>query len=134
MLMFLDLEASSLSTRSWPIEIGLAWIGNDGSIASEGRLIRPDPSWSVDDWAEDSAAVHGITLSELAEAEPAAEVAAWAQQRIGSAALLSDAPQFDAYWLDRLISSAGLPQPDLRDLDTAAAFAFSGILLRRRGR
>ena len=30
MLMFLDIEASSLSARSWPVEIGLAWIEGDG--------------------------------------------------------------------------------------------------------
>lgn len=49
MLMFLDFEASSLSSRSWPIEIGLAWFGHDGAIMSEGRLIRPDPSWPMED-------------------------------------------------------------------------------------
>lgn len=41
MLVFIDFEASSLDSDSWPIEIGLSWIEPDGSVTSFGKLIRP---------------------------------------------------------------------------------------------
>ncbi len=59
----LDFEASSLSQKSWPIEIGLAWL-DGGEVQTWSTLIRPEQDWNLSDWAPQSAAVHGITLEE----------------------------------------------------------------------
>jgi DNA polymerase III subunit epsilon len=67
-LIFLDLEASSLSSQSYPIEIGCAWIEND-RVVQVSDLIRPDLSWPPD-WSRESEAVHGILLDALEHAEP----------------------------------------------------------------
>ncbi|QPH55658.1 hypothetical protein [Pontivivens ytuae] len=134
MLLFIDFEASSLSDRSWPIEIGFAWIGVDEAVHSTGRLIRPDPSWDEADWSPASAAVHGIPRPALAIAMPAAEVADWAREMIGEAVLLSDAPTFDQRWLDRLLAAGGISEgPKIHDLDAAAADTFSARSLDEEG-
>ncbi|QPH53962.1 hypothetical protein [Pontivivens ytuae] len=134
MPLFIDFEASSLSVRSWPIEIGFAWIGRNGSVASTGWLIQPDPSWDEADWSPASAAVHGIPRPALEAAVPAAEVAAWAREVIGDAVLLSDAPTFDQRWLDRLLAAGGIGEgPKIHDLDAAAADAFSARSLDDEG-
>ena len=126
MLTFIDFEASSLSPDSWPIEIGLAWIEPSGAINATSRLIRPDPSWPETAWSPQSAAIHRISRSALEEADPAADVARWAIDTIGDAHLISDAPEFDQHWLDRLLAT--LPSaPALRilDFDNAAWTAFT---------
>ena len=51
------------------------------------------------------------------------------QGKIGTAVLVSDAPEFDAVWLGRLMSTAGLPTPILRDLDAVAAIVFAGDVM-----
>ncbi len=129
MLMFLDFEASSLSDRSWSIEIGLAWLDADGLVASVGRLIRPDAAWAMEDGAEDSAIVHGIARADLDAASPATEVAVWAKQIIGTFVLVSDAQRYDQAWLARLMATAGLDAPEVADLDAVAARAFTGTTM-----
>jgi hypothetical protein len=57
---FLDFEASSLSNRSHPIEIGCAWI-EDGRVVQYASLLRPHPTWAPD-WSAESAAVHRVTI------------------------------------------------------------------------
>jgi DNA polymerase III subunit epsilon len=104
-MMFIDFEASSLSDESWPIEIGLAWFDENQKIRSAARLIRPDPSWDRDDWADKSAEIHKIPFSELKKAEPARDVARWAAQHIGFNRLFSDAPSFDGFWMRRLMDT-----------------------------
>jgi DNA polymerase III epsilon subunit-like protein len=54
-LAFLDFEASSISNKSYPIEVG--WVFEDGS--GEDFLIRPEQSWT--DWSANAQAIHGIT-------------------------------------------------------------------------
>jgi len=57
---FVDVEASSLGPRGYPIEVGL--ITRDGSMYC--TLILPPPDWSGRDdvaWDADAERVHGIT-------------------------------------------------------------------------
>ena len=119
--VFIDFEASSLSSKSWPIEIGLAWF--EGSkVRSDSRLIRPRAFWEPADWDPESEAVHGIALSELhANGFDADAVAEWFGAHVGDAELLSDAPEFDQYWLDTLLGSAG---PQIKDFEWTAWDAF----------
>jgi hypothetical protein len=53
MKVFLDFEASSLSDRSYPVEV--AWVFQDGR--SESHLIRPATEWT--DWDDEAEAIHG---------------------------------------------------------------------------
>lgn len=100
-LTFLDFEASSLSRRSYPIEIGCAWIEAD-RVVHIAELIRPDPSWPPD-WSAESAAVHGIGPEALAIAEPAVSVARRFAALLAGRTIVSDAPEFDGRWLGRLL-------------------------------
>ncbi|MBJ3764614.1 hypothetical protein ILP92_17920 [Maribius pontilimi] len=88
---FLDFEASSLASNSWPVEIGIARVV-DGAVVTESQLIKPHPSWEEAAWSSESAEVHGLSRSILdAEGLEASEVAKWFKERnIGLA--ISDAP------------------------------------------
>ncbi len=118
---FIDFEASSLSQHSWPIEVGLAWL-EVGRVVVESRLIRPRPEWPESDWDPASEAVHKISRSELKGAESADDVVDWLIKAIGRRVLVSDAPEFDQHWMDRLL---GEPGPKIHDFDMAVWQAFS---------
>ena len=123
-LLFIDFEASSLDKASWPIEIGFAWLDGD-EIRSAAKLIRPEPNWSPSAWSRASAAIHKIPREALDDADTAADVAHWAIDLIGELTLISDAPAFDQYWLDRLLETApGLPRPEILGFDAAAGHRF----------
>lgn len=122
--IFIDFEASSLDPNSWPIEIGLAWI-EGAAVQSTSRLIRPEQTWPASAWSRASAAVHGIRRRDLDQGNPAIEVARWAVAQIGNRFPISDAPEFDQRWFDRLLDlDPLLDRPTLRDFDLEAAAAF----------
>ena len=129
-LIFLDFEASSMSPDSWPIEVGAAWIEADGTIASGGHLIRPDPAWPLDDWSEVSADVHGMALADLEDAPSALDVALWVRDTAAGGALVSDAPNYDWLWLDRLMEVAELGAPQIHGFHDLAKRAFDMAGLR----
>jgi DNA polymerase III epsilon subunit-like protein len=125
--VFLDVEASSLSKKSHPIEIGCAWI-EDGCVLQCASLIRPHPTWAPD-WSAESAAVHGIDRGALDDAEPTENVARRFSVLLAGRTIVSDAPEFDGPWLGRLLSL--LPDPPsvrLVDID-----AFLHLALSREG-
>lgn len=127
--MFIDFEASGLGRDSWPIEIGISWIA-DNSVCVEASLIRPEADWPISSWSAESAVVHGIALAALAAAPLAETVAARFTGLMSGALVLSDAPEYDQRWLDRLLST--LPTPPgitLRDFDAAAHGVFTGPAL-----
>ena len=116
-MIFIDFEASGLGQHSWPIEVGLARVEGP-EVCVEARLIRPAQDWDLAEWSPESAQVHGITLEELARAEPAEDVARWVAGRIEEQLLISDAPEFDGHWMARLLAAApGLSVPRLVDFD-----------------
>ena len=122
---FIDFEASSLAPNGWPIEVGVAWRKN-GTIAVESKLIRPEPSWSMDDWHSESEAVHGIPRADLDNAEPAEDVAIWLREKLQGKLVVCDAPEFDQRWLDRLMQTiGGAPEIKIDDFDRVAWWAFS---------
>jgi len=104
---FIDFEASSLSSDSWPIEIGLAWIDEKGKLRSNSRLIKPHPQWPESAWSNASEAVHGIRREELDTAEEAQDVAIWLAGQLAGKRILSDAAEFDGRWLCRLMATIG---------------------------
>lgn len=109
MLVFLDFEASSLSKRSYPIEVG--WVFEDGR--PEAHLIRPAPEWT--DWDPQAQAIHGIGREELAaHGTPHLAVADRMMEVLGGHDLLASAPSWDGKWLSTLLRAAGLPRHSLR--------------------
>jgi len=113
MIAFLDFEASSLSERSYPIEV--AWVFEDGS--SEAHLIRPAPKW--EEWDPDAEAIHGIPRAELLrDGQPHAEVAQRMVEVLTGHQLHVSAPSWDGKWLSALLRAADLPRHALRLRDT----------------
>ena len=125
----LDFEASSLSVQSWPIEIGLSWIER-GAVQTWHSLIRPATDWDLADWSPQSAAVHGIPLSDLEAAPSASSVAREFLNILEGRQLVSDAPEFEARWLSRLLGAIGENQiPLIEDFDSVSFAMFSNYAL-----
>ena len=125
----LDFEASSLSREGWPIEVGLSWIAS-GRVQTWSSLIRPDPAWSLDDWSPQSAQVHGIPITDLENAPPAAEVAKALINVLGGRRLVSDAAEFESRWLGRLHRTAGRTEVlSIEDFDGVSFAMFEGYAL-----
>ena len=125
----LDFEASSLSPASWPIEIGLSWLDDD-RVQTWSSLILPAPTWDLDDWSTQSAAVHGIPFSELADAPSPTEVAETLLNVLGHRRLVSDAAEFEARWLARLMEAAGRSDvPNIEDFDAVSFTVYHGYAL-----
>jgi hypothetical protein len=108
--IFIDLEASSLGSASFPTEIGWAWLDSSTGIVSSGsRLIRPTGSWVLysSAWSAASERLTGITRAML-EREGVSPDEAMRQliEVIGVRQPLSDAPGFDEYWLAMLAEAA----------------------------
>lgn len=111
--VFIDFKVSSLSSNSWPFEVGISWLDGQRVIV-ERKLIRPRPEWVEDDWHLISEAVHGISRAELNSAESADDVSDWLLKTVAGRALVSDAPELDQLWLDRLLGKTG---PQVEDFD-----------------
>ncbi|MEC3950171.1 3'-5' exonuclease [Sphingobium sp. HWE2-09] len=125
MLVFLDFEASSLSKRSYPIEVG--WVFEDGQ--AEAYLIRPAPDWT--DWDGEAEAIHHIARERLLEeGTPHDVVATHMVEALDGRDLLASAPSWDGKWLSALLRAAGLPRHRLRlrDSDDAMRETAESIL------
>ena len=104
--IFIDFEASSLSGKSYPIEV--AWSDQEGQI--ESWLINPNlypDTWT--DWDPNSQQIHGLSREYLAEhGKPPLIVAERMNQHLQDQILYSDAPDYDGFWLRRLFEAAGI--------------------------
>lgn len=98
---FIDLEASGLGDKSWPIEVGWGFVeGNPRAM-----LIRPHETWRRSEWDPDAEALHGISVAELERdgAEPR-DVCRILNTALGGSTVYSDALDWDGFWLYRLYS------------------------------
>lgn len=110
-LYFLDIEASSLNSGSFPIEI--AWV--DAAGQGESYLIIPQADWT--DWSTASQNLHGISRDQLCrEGRPASVVANRVWEVLHNAVICSDNPAFDYHWLSMLLAVSGLEALPLADL------------------
>ncbi|RVO82511.1 3'-5' exonuclease family protein [Sinorhizobium medicae] len=117
MIVFLDFEASSLSKKSFPIEV--AWVFQDGR--SRSYLIRPASDWI--DWSAAAEEVHGISRDLLrAEGLPVGFVAEGMIRELAGHQLYASAPSWDGKWLSVLLRAAGLPRHALRLAKSDEAF------------
>ncbi len=106
-IAFIDLEASGLSARSWPIEVGWCFVAG----APEARLIRPAEQWSLDDWSRDAEALHGVAHKTLLKegGEPK-QVCEALNAALADKTVYSDAPDWDGFWLYRLFQAGQVRQ------------------------
>ncbi|MBS9719524.1 transcriptional regulator [Tianweitania sp. BSSL-BM11] len=109
MIVFLDFEASSLSKKSYPIEV--AWVTESGEAFTS--LLRPIRDWT--DWSADAEQIHGLSRERLRdEGQPANEVAHLMVKALKGHDLYASAPSWDGKWLSVLLRAAGLPRHALR--------------------
>lgn len=103
--VFVDCEASSLANDSYPIEI--AWNNPDGSIESYLINIYHYPD-NYDDWSKEAQSLHGLTKQYLSEKGKEPEfIVERMDQKLKGKILLSDAPDWDEFWIRRLYESVG---------------------------
>jgi hypothetical protein len=99
--IFIDLEASSLSSASYPIEI--AWNTPDGTI--EAYLISPAriPHWT--DWSEKAEQLHGISRAALrTSGKPPSWICRRMNHQLAGTVVYSDDPEYDQMWLATLFA------------------------------
>lgn len=100
--VFLDFEASSLASASYPIEV--AWSLPDGII--ESHLISPAGIERWNDWSAQAERLHGISRAQLlAEGESPAWVCRRLNERLAGRVVYTDAPEYDRAWLDELFAA-----------------------------
>lgn len=104
-LICIDLEASGLAAESYPIEI--AWKNADtGEIDS--FLINPDSASSWTYWDEHAEEMHGLDRRDLVEQGVDVQTACQRlNQKLADKVVVSDAPEFDYFWISRLFKTAG---------------------------
>ena len=105
-VLFIDIEASGLSSASFPIEIG--WVLDD-EAEPKSFFVRPHATWDFDTgWSARSAALHGITPALLeAEGLSVDEACTRLDEVTHGRLVVSDAPRHDDWWLGRLYAAAG---------------------------
>jgi len=108
---FLDFEASSLHTGSYPIQV--AW--NIGEEYTE-YLIRPHKSWT--DWDYNAQNIHGIAQNDLLTyGKDAKSIALVMNEALREQLVLSDNPAYEKYWRDRLFAQYDIhPEFEFADI------------------
>lgn len=109
--LFMDFEASGLSSESYPIQV--AWSATDGSV-TECWFIEPEPTygWALEEaWDASAERVHGIPFTTLLEqGKPAAMIAARMNEQLDGQTVYVDGGAFDRVWCEQLFAAAGLEQ------------------------
>lgn len=104
---YIDLEASGLGDRSWPIEVGWAV----GYADPHARLIRPFSDWPMSAWDPKAEALHGISVEMLqTQGDDPVSVCKQLNNALAGHKVYSDAPDWDGYWLYRLHAAAQMKQ------------------------
>jgi len=106
MPVFLDFEASSLASGSYPIEV--AWGSSEDSI--ESHLISPAGIVTWTDWSMAAQQLHGLTREQLlSEGQQPIWVARRMNEQLKGQIVYTDNPDYDGFWLEQLFKrSAGL--------------------------
>ncbi|MDO6565106.1 hypothetical protein Q4488_17150 [Amphritea sp. 1_MG-2023] len=103
-LICLDLEASGLGPRSYPIEV--AWKSTAGK--SDNFLINPDSVSGWDFWDEYAEELHNLCRTEVCRKGVSADAACTRlNEQLAGQDVLSDAWEFDDFWLTRLFEATG---------------------------
>lgn len=104
-LAFIDLEASGLHARSWPVEVG--WVFADGDPIS--YLVRPQDDWLKEGWDDSAEQLHGLSKDFLMrEGSDPVVICTRLNEALGEVDVYSDAPDWDSFWLYRLYRAANM--------------------------
>lgn len=111
-IITLDIEASGLSSNSYPIEIGVVLTDN----SSWCNLIKPAKSWSY--WSQEAQKIHQITQDNLAQhGKDIRAIAESLNELLKGQIVYSDCWVLDDQWLRKLYAEARLfPSFRLRDI------------------
>jgi len=105
-VVYVDLEASGLGAESYPIEV--AWKCPETG-RSDNFFINPDSVSGWRYWDEFAEELHGIDREQLVREGLSVEDAC---ERLNTAldgvTLISDAPEFDSFWVRRLFAASGM--------------------------
>lgn len=104
----IDVEASGLDSRSYPIEVGV--------VLGDGRtydaLIKPQRGWRY--WCKEAENLHGLSREKLArDGKEAAEVCRELNRFCAGGTVYSDCWVIDTPWLTKLFAVSGV-QPTFR--------------------
>lgn len=100
----IDLEASGLDRKSYPIEVGIT----NGTISAQW-LISPEKNWTF--WCEKAAKIHNIPRQLLlSEGLPIKQVCHELNEILDQSTVYSDAQEWDSFWLQVLFNAANTPQ------------------------
>jgi len=98
---FIDFEASSLRSASYPIEV--AW--NDPTGAIEAHLISPAGIERWTDWSVEAEQFHGITRATLlTDGKPPSWICRRMNHQFAGTVVYSDDPEYDQMWLATLFA------------------------------
>ena len=101
--LFIDFEASSLNSNSYPIEV--AWSLEDGSI--ESHLINPYAIKEWRDWDPVAQSIHGLSKQRLwQEGKDPKWLAQRMNEVLADKVLLTNAYEFDLDWCETLFKAA----------------------------
>lgn len=101
----IDIEASGLGARSYPIEVGIV-LANGLTYDS---LIKPEKHWTH--WDQEAESIHGISREDLFEfGRDIATVCRDLNKVCAGKTLYSDCWVHDNAWLARLFGEAGVTQ------------------------
>ena len=104
-MYFMDVEASSFSMDSYPIQI--AWGTPSGDI--ECHLINPSYIDNWKDWSQQAQSVHRLTIDVLVkDGRHPREVAERMNHCLEGNEVWSDAPPLDTFWLGALFEAVKL--------------------------
>jgi hypothetical protein len=109
---FLDIEASSLSPNSYPIEI--AWSDDNGNI--ESYLINPAEIDEWTDWDYNAQQIHGIKREECIELgmHPDRVCNRMTESIRAGEVIYADGLPFDSYWIDTLYDAGSMISAQFR--------------------
>lgn len=114
-IIVIDCEASGLSEKSYPIEVGVAL--HDDTF---GFLIKPEPKWTH--WGKKAALMHQISRDELEDGKSAHDAALYLNSQLRDNTVYSDASAYEIFWLDKLFKSAKIDR--LFDIDSIYSLPF----------
>jgi hypothetical protein len=113
---FIDFEASSLKSASYPIEV--AW--NDPTGAIEAHLISPAGIDRWMDWSVEAEQLHGIPRATLlTDGKPPSWLCRRMNHQFAGTVVYSDGPEYDQMWLATLfaVSVCGGPAFTIHSAD-----------------
>ena len=122
-MLILDFEASSLSRKSYPIEV--AW-GTAEHIQS--FLINPGEVKHWTEWNKESEQIHGLSLDYICKhGEPAEKVAKQMLEDLEDKMVYVDGGHYDVFWKDRLLELLGIDTDRVQFYDI---FKYWGALFK----